>query len=70
MAHVEDMTHVGSFSNAQETLNFSSGEVGPNTYAFLVSQGGKTKKVIFEPNERLLKAISGSMSRSRLHLKR
>ncbi|MCL2286971.1 MAG: DUF6106 family protein [Firmicutes bacterium] len=70
MAHVEDMNHAGSFSGAQEICNYSSGENGPDTYAFLINQGGKMKKVIIEPNEKMLKAISGSMSRTKLHLKR
>ena len=70
MAHVEDTTHAGSFKSAHETLDLSSGTVGPDTYAFLVSQQNKNLKVIIEPNERMLDAIKGSMSRSKLHLRR
>ena len=70
MAHIEDMTHAGSFSNAQEVHNYSSGVNGSDTYAFLVNKNGKQQKIIIEPNEKMIKAISGSISRSKLHLKR
>jgi len=70
MAHVEDMTYAGSFSNAQEVHNYSSGVNGPDTYAFLVNKGGKQQKIIIEPNEKMIKAIGGSISRTKLHLKR
>jgi len=70
MAHVEDMTYVGSFSNAQEVHNYSSGVNGPDTYAFLVNKNGKQQKIIIEPNEKMMKAIGGSISRTKLHLKR
>ena len=70
MAHVEDMNHAGSFSGAQVTHDYSSGQVGPDTYAFLINKDGKQQKIIFEPNEKMLKAISGSMSRIKLHIKR
>jgi len=70
MAHVEDMNHAGSFNGAQVTHNYSSGQVGPDTYAFLISKDGKIQKIIIEPNEKMMKAISGSISRSKLHLKK
>jgi hypothetical protein len=70
MAHVQDMNQAGSFNSAQVTHDYSSGQVGADTYAFLVSKDGKQQKIIFEPNEKMLKAISGSMSRSKLHIKR
>jgi len=70
MAHVEDMNHAGSFNNAQETRDFSSGETLANTYAFLVNKDGKQLKVIIEPNEKMLAAISNTMSRSKLHVRR
>jgi len=70
MAHVEDMNHAGSFSNAQETRDYSSGETLANTYAFLVNKDGKQMKVIIEPNEKMLAAISSTMSRSKLHIRR
>ena len=69
MAHVEDKTHLRAFDTAQETINCHSGEIGPNTYAFLATIKGKKAKVIFEPNDKMLKAISTSLSRSRLHLR-
>jgi len=69
MAHVEDAVHAGNFSGALETRDYSSGEVGGNTYAFLVSIEGKQTKVIFEPNEKMMQAIAGSIPRSKLHRK-
>ena len=70
MAHVEDMTHTGAFHGAQETKDYSSGVVTENTYAFLVSYNSKRVKVIIEPNEKMTDAIKGSVSRSKLHLKK
>jgi len=70
MAHIEDMTHAGSFHGAQETKNFSSGVISENTYAFLVNYNSKRIKVIIEPNEKMMDAIKGSISRSKLHLKK
>jgi len=70
MAHVEDTVHLGSFSSAQETRDYSSGSVRENTYAFLAIAKGKRLKVIIEPNEKMMDAISRSISRSKLHLRR
>jgi len=70
MAHVEDMTHAGSFGNAQEVRNYSSGAIGENTYAFLINYNSKQTKVIIEPNEKMMDAIKGSIARSKLHLKK
>jgi len=67
MAHVEDTTHMGSFSAAVETRDYTSGTVGQDTYAFLVVVGGKQTKVLIEPNEKMMHAIAGAMPRSRLH---
>jgi len=70
MAHVEDMNHAGSFKGAHETRDYSSGVVGPDTYAFLISVSGKQTKVIIEPNEKMMTAISGAVPRSKLHLRK
>ena len=69
MAHVEDKQHMGAFSGAQDTINCHSGEIGPNTYAFLATIKGKKSKVIFEPNDKMLKAIGTTLSRRKLHLR-
>ena len=69
MAHVEDPNHLGAFNGAQETRDFSSGVVGPETYAFLIAHGGKNLKVLIEPNEKMLLAFRSTMSRSKLHIK-
>jgi len=70
MAHVEDMVHTGSFSSAQETRDYSSGDIKENTYAFLINTSGKRLKVIIEPNEKMMDAISKAIPRSKLHLRR
>ena len=69
MAHIEDKTHARAFDGAQETINCHSGVNGPNTYAFLATIKGKRSKVIFEPNEKMLKAIGTSLPRRKLHLR-
>jgi len=69
MAHVQDNTHMGSFHNAQETRDFTSGVTNDNTYAFLLNHNGKRLKVIIEPNDVMLKAIATVLTRRRLHVK-
>ena len=69
MAHVEDMNHAGEFHRAQETKDYSSGKVGPDSYAFLINYNSKYTKFIIEPNEKMMAAIKGSISRSKLHIK-
>lgn len=69
MAHIDDKNHAHAFSGAQETLDYSSGVPGPNTYAFLTVLNGKKTKVIIEPNDKMLKAISGVLTRRNLHLR-
>jgi len=69
MAHVEDKNHIGEFHRAQETRDYSSGVVGPDTYAFLINHGGKYLKIIIEPNEKMMAAIRGAVSRTKLHIK-
>ena len=70
MAHVDDMMHAGSFSGAQEVLDYSSGVPGADTYAFMIAVGGKQTKIIIEPNEKLQNTLRSSMSRTKLHLKK
>ena len=67
MAHVEDRTHEHSFSAVQEVLDYSSGIVGLESYAFIATQKGKKSKIIIEPNEKMLKAISGVLTRRKFH---
>ena len=69
MAHVDDKTNMGAFGGAQETIHCHSGETGPNTYAFLATIKGKRTKVVFEPNDKMLKAISSTLPRRKLHLR-
>jgi hypothetical protein len=69
MAHVEDKMHMGSFSGAQETLDYSSGVVTDDSYAFLTTHKGKRVKIIIEPNEKMFNAISSSLTPRKLHKK-
>jgi hypothetical protein len=69
MAHVEDKIHIGSFSSAQETLDYSSGAVSDETYVFLTNYSGKRVKIIIEPNEMMFKAIASSLPPRKLFKK-
>jgi len=69
MAHIDDKNHEGTFNSAQETRDYSGGVPGPDTYVFLTVHEGKKLKVIIEPNEKMLKAFSGSLTRRNLHLR-
>ncbi|MCL2498949.1 MAG: DUF6106 family protein [Defluviitaleaceae bacterium] len=69
MCHVEDNVRIGEFNSAQETRDYSSGVVGENTYAFLTTHNSKRLKIIFEPNEKLLKAIGTVLTRRKLFVK-
>ena len=69
MAHVEDKMRLSEFQSAVETLDYSSGVVGNDTYAFLINYKGKRTKIIIEPNAVMLKALATVLTRRRLHIK-
>jgi len=58
MAPVQDTAHTHDLSNASETKDYSSGVVGPDTYAFVTAYKGKRLKIIIEPNDMMIKAFS------------
>jgi len=66
MCHVEDKMRIGEFAGAEVKLDYSGGVPNQNTYAFLTVHNNKRTKVTIEPNEKILKAISGAMSRQKL----
>lgn len=70
MCHIEDKMRAGEFNGAQITLDYSGGTVTENTYAFLLPYKGKRTKVIIDPNEKMLTAIAGVMSRQKLFIKK
>ena len=70
MAHIDDKVHAGDFNSAQETLDYSSGIPNENTYAFLTTFKSKKVKVIIEPNEKLMTAIAGTVSRRKIFLRK
>ena len=70
MAHIEDKVHAGDFSSAQETIDYSSGTPNENTYIFLTTFKSKKVRVIIEPNEKLLSAIAGVVSRRKIFLRK
>jgi len=70
MAPIEDTVQSGSFNNASETNDYSSGVAGPDTYAFMINLKGKRVKIIFEPNDKMMDTIKGSMSRNKLQLRK
>jgi len=69
MCHVEDKMRIGEFASAEVKLDYSSGTLNENTYAFLTVHNSKRTKVVIEPNDKMLKAISGVMSRQKLFVK-
>jgi hypothetical protein len=69
VAHVEDTAHTRDFDSATETKNYSSGVTTKDTYAFLVAHKGKRLKVIFEPNEMMIKAFSTVLTPRKLFKK-
>jgi hypothetical protein len=58
MAHIGDTAHAHELSAVEETKDYSSGIVGPSTYAFITPYKGKRIKIIFEPNDVMIKAFS------------
>jgi len=69
MAHVNDKMRINEFQSAVEVLDYSSGVVGDDSYAFLINYKGKRTKIIIEPNAVMLKALATVLTRRRLHLK-
>ena len=57
MAHVEDKDHAHELTGFEKTLDFSSGEIKSNTYAAIFVHNNQKVKMIFEPNEEILKGI-------------
>ncbi|NLK97704.1 MAG: hypothetical protein GX272_06450 [Epulopiscium sp.] len=57
MAHVEDKDHAHELTGFEKTLDFSSGEIKANTYAAIFVHNNQKVKMIFEPNEEILKGI-------------
>jgi len=69
MAHVDDNAHAHEFQNFQDFRDYSSGETTPETYVFMLNYQTKRTKVIIQPNEKMLKAISGVLTRRKLHIR-
>jgi len=69
MAHIDDKMRMGEFQGAVETIDYSSGVVSNDTYAFLVNYKGKRTKIIIEPNAVMLKALATVLTRRKLHIK-
>jgi len=69
MAHIDDKMHIGAFQGAQITKDYTSGVNGNNTYIAMINYENKRTKLVIEPNEVMLKAIAGVLTRRRLHVK-
>jgi hypothetical protein len=69
MAHIDDKTHEHAMNSAQAVIDYSSGTPGPNTYVFLAVHQGKKTKFIIEPNDKMLKAFSGTLTRKNFHIR-
>jgi len=70
MAHIDDNLRAAEFEHTHMLLDFSSGTVTPNTYLFRINYLGKMTKVVIEPNEKMLKALSTSLSPRKLFIKK
>jgi len=70
MAPLNDTTHAHEFNRMQELRDYSSGTGNADTYAFLINKDGKYLKVLIEPNEKMMAAISGAIGRSKLHIRK
>jgi len=69
MIHVDDRVNDAPFQNANVIRDYSSGVNGPDTYAFMINYENKRTKVIIEPNEVMLKAMAGVLTRRKLHVR-
>jgi len=69
MAHVDDKMHSGAFQGAQLIRDFSSGVTSDDTYAFMINHQNKRTKVIIEPNDVMLRALAGPLTKRKLHVK-
>lgn len=57
MAHINDGMRKAEIDRAQKTIDVSSGEVGPDTYAILFMHENALTKLILEPNDGIQKSI-------------
>lgn len=57
MAHVSDGMRKGDLERAQKTIDVSSGEEGPDTYAILFRHENTLTKLVFEPNDSIQRNI-------------
>ncbi len=62
IAPVNDGAYVNTFKQAAVVLDFTGGVNKPNTYAALTVINGKKTKIIFEPDENMVKALSTAIS--------
>ncbi len=70
MAHIDDKNNISQFNTAQETKDYSGGNVNQNTYCLLTVYKGKKTKFIIEPNENMLKAFSRYLTPRKLFIKK
>ena len=57
MAHIDDSEHLAPYSELP-AADFSSTDKLGNTYIFIAPYKGKRYRIIIEPNEQILKAMS------------
>ena len=57
MAHVDNGMKKAELDRAQKTIDVSSGQKGPNTYALVFMHENTLTKMIFEPNDDLKQLI-------------
>lgn len=63
MVSVKSGAYAGEVSQFNKLIDVSSGVVNEQTYAALFTKDNQVVKLVFEPNEMLLKAIKGYIPR-------
>lgn len=68
MANINDTTNNEKFNNLTTIKDFSSGNNNENTYIFITRYKGDIIKVIIEPNDVFLSAMSKRLSKTKLYI--
>ena len=69
MAHINDDNYAHEFRGFDKVLDYSSREIKDNTYIAMFNYNNQKIKMIFEPNEEILKGIFQYIPR-KLHIKK
>ena len=62
---LESKAHASALNMIKEQRDYGCGVPKPNTYVFVASYKGKKMKILFEPNENLIKAMTPYLGKLR-----